>query len=128
MNTRRRFNFALLLLAASLSACAPAQTSGSASHPTVVTGAAYDTAHKIPVAQLDEQTPATSYVTFAECPAAAVSVSEVRQYGLDAAMQTCRASQGDIGLFLRNVALVAGGAFLAFVAFIYSLVSSGLFT
>ena len=55
-------------------------------------------------------------------------MADVRQYGPDAAIQACRAAQGDLRMCLRNAALVAGGAFLAFVAFIYALVSSGLFT
>ena len=63
MNTRRSSVFPLvpLLLAASLSACAPAQMTGPATRPTVISGAAYDAAQKVQVAEISDQTPGSSY-------------------------------------------------------------------
>lgn len=112
-----------LLLAAALSACAPAAT-GPGGLPVVVRGQAYDVAVKVPVEQVTPSTPDSVYVTFPEC-AAAVLVAFVRERGPEEGAKACRAAGSETGWnILKAIGVGVGVGLVAFVTFIWALISA----
>lgn len=113
----------VLLLAAALSACAPAAT-GPGRLPVTVTGQAFDVAVKVPVEQVTPSTPDSVYVTFPDCPAA-VSVTFVRERGVAAGAEACRATGSETGRnILKAIGVGVGVGLVAFVTFIWALISA----
>ncbi len=111
-----------MLLAAALSACAPAVV-GPTSLPIMVRGQAYDVAVKVPLAELNTQTSDTVYVTFPECGAAVLSAF-VRQRGPDEGARACRAAASETGLnVLKVIGVGVGVGLIAFLTLIWAIVT-----
>jgi hypothetical protein len=75
-----------------LSSCMPTiQTPQGSVQVGFVTGTPYGLVQKTPLAQITDQTPPGSYVTFPDCQGGAIRLSDVRQYGPELTGQACRA-------------------------------------
>lgn len=110
--------FVPFALAASLTlaSCAPTVTGPSGSYkPNVVTGWAYTFSSKVPVEQITDQTPDTTYATFPSCSLVAVSVIDVRKLGAEAAEQVCRQTDHNQVTVLGGLGIVAVAAGIVLV-------------
>ena len=128
---RKTLPLCSLVLAASLAACAPMlsgpleaelQTKGveQTYKPDVVGGLTFPFATKIPVEQITDATPGTTYATFADCVQVAVSVADVRKLGVQAADAVCRDISASVGRFTTFSQVL--GALAALPLFYFSYV------
>ena len=118
MNRIRLFLSALTLIF-SLASCAPSITGPGGQALRVVRGEAFASARTVPLAELNAQTPANSYVTFPDCSGAAVLVADVRQFGPEMTDTGCKQAASSAGLNAGSVILIgAGGAALGIVVFL----------
>jgi hypothetical protein len=111
-----------------LSSCMPTiQTAQGPAQVGFVTGTPYALVQKTPLAQITDQTPSGSYVTFPDCQGSAIRLSDVRQYGPEVAARACRESiqRGvDVQAAILPIQLVVGvPAAIVSSYFIYKLFS-----
>ncbi|THF85041.1 hypothetical protein E7T09_18555 [Deinococcus sp. KSM4-11] len=83
------FLFSMTMLLAS---CAPttAQTASGPQTIMVTGGAGYTLATKLPVEQLNAQTPDETAMTFTDCQGGAVRAADVRKFGAEVALKACQ--------------------------------------
>ncbi|GGS29357.1 hypothetical protein [Deinococcus knuensis] len=105
-----------LALTAGLASCAPTmQGPGGPIRPRTQTGLIRLFVKVVPVAALDDTTPADAYVSFPECLGTVVAVPDVRRLGVVAATDACRRTDGSVVAGVVGLA-VAAGLLLTFLA------------
>ena len=119
-----------LTLAVSLSSCAPTVTgpNGQAYVADVKVGGQSALVQRVALADLNDQTPASSYVELSQCSGGVISVRDVRQLGVETTTQACKdavkKTVGGFGTAMVGLIVVFSAVFIYGVKSIANSVSN----